>query len=108
VLIYEMVLGYPPFYDTSPIKIYQKIVDGRIHFPPFVHPDAKDIVQKLCTRDLSSRLGNTSGGGWKVMEHPFFKGIDWEEVEQRKGLVSNTLSFSGDKGGDEEVKGIKG
>jgi serine/threonine protein kinase len=83
VLIYEMTLGYPPFYDNSPIQIYEKIVQGRISFPAWLPPDTRDIVQRLCTRDLSSRLGNMRRGGYEVMEHPFFNGINWRELENQ-------------------------
>lgn len=78
-----MILGYPPFWDDSPIKIYEKIVTGRISFPVWLQKDARDIVQRLCTRDLSSRLGNMRGGGYEVMRHPFFTGIDWRVLESR-------------------------
>jgi serine/threonine protein kinase len=87
VLIYEMILGYPPFYDNSPIKIYEKIVTGRISFPAWLPPDTKDIIQRLCTKDLSSRLGNMKGGGYEVMMHPFFRGINWRDLERQMHQV---------------------
>ena len=30
VLLFEMTAGYPPFYSTSPIRTYEKIVDGKV------------------------------------------------------------------------------
>lgn len=83
VLIYEMSCGFPPFYDNSPFAIYEKIVAGRISFPSLVPEETKDIVRKLCTRDLSARLGNMRGGGHQVMAHRFFDGIDWQELESQ-------------------------
>ncbi|KAF8450050.1 hypothetical protein BDZ91DRAFT_768477 [Kalaharituber pfeilii] len=38
---------------------------------------------QLCTKDLSARLGNLRGGGEDVKKHPFFKDIDWEELEKK-------------------------
>jgi protein kinase A len=98
VLIYEMILGYPPFYDNSPIKIYEKIVTGRISFPAWLPPDTKDIIQRLCTKDLSSRLGNMKGGGYEVMMHPFFRGINWRDLERQmhQGPFVPQLRFPGD------------
>ena len=84
----EMILGYPPFWDDSPIRIYEKIIAGRISFPVWLQPEVRDIVQRLCTKDLSSRLGNMRGGGFEVMTHPFFTGIDWRLLESRKHDVS--------------------
>ena len=92
ILIYEMILGYPPFYDNSPIQIYKKIVAESVAFPAWVSPDARDIVQRLCTKDLSARLGNAKGGGHEVMRHPFFRGIDWRELESQKHEVCISAS----------------
>lgn len=78
-----MSCGFPPFYDNSPFAIYEKIVAGRISFPSLVPEETKDIVRKLCTRDLSARLGNMRGGGHQVMAHRFFDGIDWQELESQ-------------------------
>lgn len=90
VLIYEMSCGFPPFYDSSPFAIYEKIVAGRISFPSLVPEETKDIVRKLCTRDLSARLGNMRGGGHQVMAHRFFDGIDWQELESQINPVCFT------------------
>lgn len=87
ILIYEMILGYPPFYDNSPIQIYKKIVADPVAFPAWVSPDTRDIVQRLCTKDLSARLGNTKAGGAEVMRHLFFSGIDWRELESQRHEV---------------------
>ena len=65
------------------MRIYEKIIEGRISFPEWIPPEVKDIVQQLCNKDLSARLGNMKGGGYEVMRHPFFKGIDWRELERQ-------------------------
>lgn len=41
ILIYEMLAGYPPFYDENPFGIYQKILAGKIDFPKHFDPNAK-------------------------------------------------------------------
>ena len=35
ILIYEMIVGYPPFLDDDPLGIYQKILSGKYVFPKF-------------------------------------------------------------------------
>lgn len=68
---------------------YFRILKADIHFPSSLDLPAnyKDIVRKLCTRDLSARLGNLRGGGNDVKNHPFFSDIDWEELEKKTSLV---------------------
>ena len=37
ILIYEMLVGYPPFYDKNPMGIYKKILNSVIKFPKFLN-----------------------------------------------------------------------
>merc|ERR1711885_125809 len=57
ILIYEMVVGQPPFCDEEPMGIYQKILAGKIYFPKYFDKNAKALVKKLVTADLSKRYG---------------------------------------------------
>ena len=58
VLCYEMLAGYPPFYDEDPLGIYQKILEGKLKFPWHFDRHSKDLIKKLLTADLTKRLGN--------------------------------------------------
>lgn len=80
ILIYEMLVGYPPFFDESPFRIYEKILEGRVDFPRFVDPDAKDLIKKLLTADRTKRLGAMRDGPAEVKRHPWFNAIDWEAL----------------------------
>ena len=33
ILIFEMLAGYPPFFDDNPFGIYEKILSGKIDWP---------------------------------------------------------------------------
>jgi serine/threonine protein kinase len=57
VLIFEMLAGYPPFYDDNPLGIYQKIMDGYYEFPPHVEPKARDLIKSFLCADRNVRLG---------------------------------------------------
>lgn len=58
VLIYEMLAGYPPFFDDNPFGIYEKILAGKIEWPRNLDPVAKDLIKKLLVGDRTKRLGN--------------------------------------------------
>lgn len=58
ILIFEMLAGYPPFFDDNPFGIYEKILAGRIYFPAQIDSTAKDLIKKLLTADRTKRLGN--------------------------------------------------
>ena len=50
ILIYEMIVGIPPFFDKNKHKMYSKIKSGTINFPdPIKHKismsdEAKDLI----------------------------------------------------------------
>lgn len=58
ILIYEMLVGYPPFYDDNPFGIYEKILGGKIEWPRHIDPVAKDLLKKLLVQDRVKRLGS--------------------------------------------------
>ncbi|CCH58004.1 hypothetical protein TBLA_0A02030 [Henningerozyma blattae CBS 6284] len=83
VLIYEMLAGYTPFYDVTPMKTYEKILQGKINFPQGFHPDVIDLLTRLITSDLTKRLGNLQNGSRDVKNHPWFSEVIWEKLLAR-------------------------
>jgi protein kinase A len=77
-----------------------RIVNKPVTFPanPPISDEAKDIIRGLCTVDRSHRLGNISGGASRVKNHPFFKGVRWDDIYDRKyrGPIIPPLRFPGD------------
>jgi serine/threonine protein kinase len=57
ILLFEMLAGYPPFYDCEPIGIYKKILAGIIEFPKFFSLRTKDLIRKLLNPEIKYRLG---------------------------------------------------
>ncbi|KAI9587547.1 hypothetical protein GQX74_003393 [Glossina fuscipes] len=83
ILIYEMLVGYPPFYDENPFGIYEKILGGKIDWPRHIDPIAKDLIKKLLTHDRTKRLGNMKNGANDVKRHRWFKNLVWLDVYQK-------------------------
>ena len=83
ILIYEMLAGYTPFYDSNAMKTYENILNAKLKFPSFFNEDAQDLISKLVTRDLSARLGNLQKGSEDVKNHPWFNEVVWEKLITR-------------------------
>lgn len=80
-VIYQMLSGKSPFKAPTDYLIFQKIKNLEYVIPEEFTPEAKDIVQKLLTSDPEHRLGSQSTGGIQaIKDHPFFEGIDWENL----------------------------
>lgn len=83
ILIFEMLAGYPPFYDENPFGIYQKVLAGRIDFPKHFDVKAKDLIKRLLTHDRAKRFGCLKNGADDIQKHKWYKGMDWEQLNAR-------------------------
>lgn len=84
ILIYEMLCGYTPFWDSgSPMKIYENILKGKVKYPAYVNPDAQNLLERLITADLTKRLGNLYGGPSDVKNHPWFAEVTWDRLARK-------------------------
>lgn len=84
ILVFEMLAGYPPFFDDNPFGIYQKILAGKLEFPRHLDFYVKDLIKKFLVIDRARRLGNMKNGADDVKRHRWFKTIEWEAVPLRK------------------------
>jgi len=81
-LLYEMIVGIPPFYSTDVHEMYDQILHGELYIPEFVSPAATDLLAKLLVRDPSKRLG--TGGTNEIKNHAFFRPVDWPALLEKK------------------------
>lgn len=81
VLIFEMVVGAPPFYAEDPIEVYEKILSGNPSMPSFFTRNLSDLIKKLLRSQQGKRLGNTRGGTAAVVKHKWFSSFDWASLE---------------------------
>jgi len=84
ILIFEMLAGYPPFFDDNPFGIYEKILSGKIDWPRQIETVVKDLIKRLLVQDRTKRMGATKGGAEDVKRHRWFKNIDWDDVTAKK------------------------
>ncbi|KAJ7632222.1 putative cyclic AMP-dependent protein kinase catalytic subunit [Roridomyces roridus] len=79
-----MLVGYPPFFDESPYGIYEKILNGHIHWPRSMDPLSRSLIRAFLNPDRTQRLGNMIGGPQDILDHPWFRGVDWDALERRE------------------------
>ncbi|KAG8937116.1 Serine/threonine-protein kinase [Tulasnella sp. 419] len=79
-IMFECLVGYPPFCSESTHETYKKIIDWPTHlqFPDDVHlsRESEDLVRKLITSQ-DKRLNVE-----QIKKHPFFYGVDWSSIRE--------------------------
>ncbi|XP_018496960.2 serine/threonine-protein kinase LATS1 [Galendromus occidentalis] len=79
VILYEMLVGQPPFLANAPQETQLKVINWQKHlsFPPAakLSMDATKLILALLTSQ-EKRLG--AKGADEIKKHPFFKGIDFD------------------------------
>lgn len=87
-----------------------------VELPETFSRDLRSLLEGLLQRDINNRLGCRGRGADELKEHPFFSGIDWQQVYLQKytpplipprGEVNAADAFDIGSFDEEDTKGIK-
>lgn len=85
VILFELLVGIPPFNAEHPQSIFDNIMNRNISWPKRPEEmsyEAYDLINKLLIENPLQRLGAT--GAREVKRHPFFKDINWDTLARQK------------------------
>lgn len=68
ILMYEFLVGKPPFEAETNTDTYRRITKVDLHFPPFVSEGARDLISKLLRHNPKHRIDLKD-----AMEHPWIR-----------------------------------
>ncbi|CAK1579629.1 unnamed protein product [Parnassius mnemosyne] len=84
VILYEMLVGSPPFLASTPAETQLKVInwESTLHIPDAANlsRESKDLILQLCSGQ-DTRLGKDAN---EVKNHPFLKSIDFEKGLRRQ------------------------
>jgi len=83
ILIYEMLASFPPFFDKDQLSTYRKIINGKIRYPKYISPEAKDLISRLLTLRQTKRLGVIKGGADRIRISSWFSKFDWVALKNQ-------------------------
>ncbi|KAF2085191.1 serine/threonine-protein kinase cot-1 [Saccharata proteae CBS 121410] len=97
-IMFECLIGWPPFCAEEPHDTYRKIVDWKnnLHFPPDqqLGPQAQDFIKALIN-EPDKRLGRV-GGAHEIKQHAFFRGVNWDGLRRIRAPFEPKLSSNVD------------
>ncbi|XP_068095120.1 G protein-coupled receptor kinase 3 isoform X3 [Hyperolius riggenbachi] len=118
-MLFKLLRGHSPFRQhktKDKHEIDRMTLTMNVELPDTFSPELKSLLEGLLQRDVSKRLGCQGGSALEVKEHPFFKGIDWQQVYMQKyppplipprGEVNAADAFDIGSFDEEDTKGIK-
>lgn len=84
VVLYEMIVGTPPFSAASPEGIFRNVLERSLQWPEdgTISAECQDLIDSLLNPNPRTRLGARGAGEIKL--HPFFSGVDWGGLARQK------------------------
>lgn len=79
VVLYEMLVGIPPFYNDNIKVLYENIEKGKLKVPKYLSSQAKKLLPQLLHRDPRKRPTLS-----QLKKDPFFAEINWPQLERRE------------------------
>lgn len=79
VVLYEMLVGIPPYYNDNIKILYQNIEKGKLKIPKYLSAEAKKCLLKMLNRNPSKRPMMD-----QLMKEPFFASIDWDKLAKKQ------------------------
>jgi serine/threonine protein kinase len=79
VVLYEMLVGIPPYYNDNIKILYQNIERGRLKIPKYLSSEAKKCLLKMLNRNPAKRPRLD-----QLMKEPFFADINWTKLENKE------------------------
>eukprot|EP01039_Chlorochromonas_danica_P009668 gene9668-10688_t len=85
VLLYEFLVGSPPFEAEGYRATYRRISNVDLRFPPIVSPGARDLISKLLVKEQAKRMKLSD-----LPKHPWIQ----QQLQVANNLMKNPASSS--------------
>ncbi|KDR16842.1 protein kinase PVPK-1-like isoform X6 [Zootermopsis nevadensis] len=96
ITAFEMMMGHKPFHyddDRNHSALYHNILHHTPDIPPWFLDNEVDFLRRILEKDPKIRLGGGKAGAENIKKHPFFDGINWNEVSRRQLVMPHLLDL---------------
>ncbi|KAK7108104.1 serine/threonine-protein kinase LATS1-like [Littorina saxatilis] len=97
VILFEMLVGHPPFYANTPAETQYKVINWKetlkVPRDSNLSQSAKDLILQLCCGP-EDRLG--LNGAMEIKAHSFFDGINFDTLRKQQPPYVPTIHYATD------------
>jgi len=91
VILFEMLIGYPPFCSETPQETYRKVMNWKttLEFPPFppISEKAVQTIQRFCS-EREERVQSVED----LKSLAWLEGVDWTHIRERPAATPVQVS----------------
>lgn len=88
ILMFELLTGASPFTldgeRNTQGEVSRRILQADPPLPTDISSVCRDLIQKLLIKDPKKRLGSGPKGTLEIKRHPFFRGLNWDDLLSKK------------------------
>eukprot|EP01086_Lenisia_limosa_P012783 TRINITY_DN41374_c0_g1_i1.p1 TRINITY_DN41374_c0_g1~~TRINITY_DN41374_c0_g1_i1.p1 ORF type:complete len:416 (+),score=59.56 TRINITY_DN41374_c0_g1_i1:131-1378(+) len=77
-IVFQLISGILPFKHHVEYQLFQQILNGQYEYPDDFPEEARDLCDRLLTRQPTERIGHNNFD--ELKKHDFFAGVDWDNV----------------------------
>lgn len=84
IIIYELLFGIAPFFNSDIMKLYENICFTKLNFPERqpLTMHCEDLIKRLLNKNPDERLGYS--GAKEIKDHFFFHDISFDDIYSKK------------------------
>lgn len=79
-----MCVGVPPFNGKNKNELYKNIIKMNVEWPEHLSLDCIGLIVGLLEPNIKERLGCGEKNLIRLKKHPWFRNIDFEQLENKK------------------------
>ncbi|KAG9510039.1 Ribosomal protein S6 kinase alpha-1, partial [Fragariocoptes setiger] len=84
VVMFEMLTGVLPFQGANRKETLQQIMKAKLYMPNNISSEAQCLLRCLFKRNPANRLGSGPRGSKDIMDHAFFKTVDFDKLLRKE------------------------
>ena len=95
VLLYDLLVGRPPFYSSDRERSFQLTLTAKLYLPEHLDAVSADLLVRLLEKDETRRIGCRTSYATdfdEIKRHPFFAEVDWDAVARRQLPVPSEIT----------------